>query len=212
MNRKPRHAMIDIETMGTDPECAIVSIGAVIFDPRYDIIITNSTFYWELAWRKQGRRIDHETEVWWGEQSVEARVALNGIEQLSTCLRALGGWLPPDVKVWGNGPVFDMGFLEHAYLQCEQPIPWKFWNVRCCRTIKDMYESKRGGFSHVNTGVAHNALDDAIAQAKMVNRMWYKLLGNAPTELALMRRVIQQINNPGYVPLNERRIRKASDV
>lgn len=30
-----RHVMIDLETMGTTPQSAIVSIGAIVFDPRY---------------------------------------------------------------------------------------------------------------------------------------------------------------------------------
>ena len=57
-------------------------------------------------------------------------------------------------------------------------IPWKFWNVRDCRTVLDMYESKRGGFNKSgNRAGAHNALQDAIYQAKYITMMWSKLLG-----------------------------------
>ena len=45
--KKLRHVMIDLETMGKVPEMAIVSIGAVIFDPRYGEV-SKETFYVEL--------------------------------------------------------------------------------------------------------------------------------------------------------------------
>jgi len=64
---------------------------------------------------------------------------------------------------------------EHAYRESLLDIPWRFWNVRDCRTIKDLFESKRGGLNDNFTGVAHNALDDAIHQAKWVTLMWSKL-------------------------------------
>ncbi len=60
-----------------------------------------------------------------------------------TFLQQLSDFLPKDVKVWGNGANFDIGILEHAYDQYQIEIPWEFWNVRDCRTIKDMYESQR---------------------------------------------------------------------
>lgn len=167
--------MIDLETMGTNPDSAIVSIGAVIFDPRYGQV-SKDTFYVELDWKSQGRTIDRETEKWWKAQSNEAKDALYGIDDLDVTLKDLAAWLPGDVKVWGNGSVFDISMLEDAYRQLDIEIPWKFWNIRDCRTVLDMYESKRGGFSKKSGGVTHNALDDAIYQAQYITMMWRRLL------------------------------------
>lgn len=177
MTKQPRHVMIDIETMGKTPECAIVSIGAVVFDPRYGLV-TNNTFYVELDYESQGRRICEDTKSWWIKQSPEAKEALFGLDDLDTALEDLANWLPADCKPWGNGATFDISFLEDAYRQVDQEVPWKFWNIRDCRTILDMYESKRGGFGKSsNRKGAHNALQDAIHQAKYVTMMWSKLLG-----------------------------------
>jgi len=175
----PNHVMIDLETMAIQPEAAIVSIGAVVFDPRTGKVGnegTKQTFYSELEWEFQGRLIDPSTEAWWLKQSKHARNALNGLDDLGESLVSLVNWLPQDAKVWGNGSIFDIAMLEHAYRQLDIDIPWKFWNVRDCRTIKDLYESSRGGWDKKAGGNAHNALHDAIYQAQYISTMWNKIL------------------------------------
>ena len=66
--------------------------------------------------------------------------------------------------------------LEDAYRQHKIDIPWKFWNVRDCRTIKDLYESSRGGWNKQVGGNAHNSLHDALYQAQYISSMWNKIL------------------------------------
>jgi hypothetical protein len=81
--------------------------------------------------------------------------------------------------VWGNGATFDISILEDAYRQLDLEIPWKFWNVRDCRTVKDMYESARGGYEKKSGGTLHHALDDAKFQAQYICDMWKSLVGAA---------------------------------
>lgn len=171
-------AMIDLETMGTTSNCAIVSIGVVLFDPRKGVL-KGGTFYSELDWKNQGRKIDKSCYYeFWKKQPKQVRKQLKGEENLEDALIRLSEFLPKGVKVWGNGPTFDISFLEHAYDSLLLDVPWKFWNIRDCRTILDMYKSKRGeigyyGFADENN---HNALDDAINQARKVCEMWTELL------------------------------------
>lgn len=175
----PNHVMIDLETMGTTPDSAIVSVGAVIFDPRTSLIGkegTDKVFYRELDWDFQGRYISPSTEIWWRSQSEQARSALNGMDELDVVLQELANWLPKDAKVWGNGSIFDIAMLEDAYRQHDIDIPWKFWNVRDCRTIKDLYESSRGGWGKSMGVGAHNSLQDALYQAQYISSMWNKIL------------------------------------
>jgi len=173
---KPNHVMIDLETMGITPDSAVVSIGAVVFDPRFNHV-SSKTFYRELDWSDQRRLTDPETRKWWSTNTPLAQTALNGLEELTDTLTELAVWLPKDAKVWGNGATFDIGILENAYRQHAIDIPWKFWNIRDCRTVKDMYESSRGGFSKKSGGILHHALDDAIFQAQYICDMWKALLG-----------------------------------
>jgi len=180
---KINHVMIDIETMGLTPGAAIVSIGAVIFDPRCNRV-TKSTFYEELDWLAQGRNIDLETKSWWEDGKPNgapkaAQEALHGLEDLEEVLDNLTDYLPADCKVWGNGSIFDIAILENAYRSYDKVIPWEFWNVRDCRTIKDMYESSRGGWDKKMGGGKHNALQDAIYQAEYICAMWNSILTNS---------------------------------
>lgn len=171
----PKHVMIDLETMGKQADAAVVSIGAVVFDPRYGVV-TEQTFYIELDYLDQNRCIDPETQSWWANQPANIKTALSGLEDLSETLELLKNWLPNDAKVWGNGSIFDIGILENAYIQHNIEIPWEFWNIRDCRTILDLYESSRGGFNKKSGGDKHNALHDAIYQANYINMMWNKIL------------------------------------
>ena len=44
------HAMIDIETLGTEPECVVMSVGAVKFDPY-----SNNEPYDKKHWKLYGK-------------------------------------------------------------------------------------------------------------------------------------------------------------
>lgn len=180
MTKQLRHAMIDLETRDTIPSSKIVSIGVTLFDPRYRMIgDASETLYMELDWKAQTNRTEgHGTPEWWDKQSEEVRKALKGTVSLEDALEELAFFLPKDCKVWGNGATFDISILEDAYRQLDLEIPWKFWNILDMRTIKYLFESSRSGLGNAdgNPGVLHNALDDAIFQAKRVNKIWNKLL------------------------------------
>ena len=100
---KPTNVMIDIETMDLIPGAAIVSIGAVVFDPRYNVV-TDDTFYTELDWKAQGRSIDKGTKEWWKGQSPKAKSALRGTTTLEDALEDLAFWIPPRCTGVGQWP------------------------------------------------------------------------------------------------------------
>lgn len=74
------HCMIDLETMGTSPGCAIASIGAVIFDPeRPHDGSTAPEFYAVVdlaSCQSVGLTMDAGTVYWWLTQSQKAREAV----------------------------------------------------------------------------------------------------------------------------------------
>lgn len=81
------------------------------------------------------------------------------------------------VQVWGNGASFDCVILRNSYSLTGQPVPWQWWNDRDVRTIVEL--GKVIGFDPKRDmpfkGTRHNALDDAIHQAKYVSAIWKKL-------------------------------------
>ncbi|EOK2527909.1 3'-5' exonuclease [Escherichia coli] len=71
----------------------------------------------------------------------------------------------------------DCVILRNSYSLTGQPVPWQWWNDRDVRTIVEL--GKVIGFDPKRDmpfkGTRHNALDDAIHQAKYVSAIWKKL-------------------------------------
>jgi hypothetical protein len=164
--------MLDLETLATTSDAVILSIGAVRFDLDAGRVFDEpeSVFYQSIAIDSQpDRKISGSTLAWWMTQSNEARAVFcepNGT--LYDALDGLGAWIAPqlDTKthVWSNGADFDLPMLVHAYDQLELSLPWPVYAGRCYRTYKNLPGAR--GVKVERTGLHHNALDDAIFQAK----------------------------------------------
>lgn len=157
--------MIDIETLGTAPGAAILSIGAVLFGPAG----LGDTFYAPVLLQSctaVGLTIDAATVGWWFTQSDEARAAAFRFDAapLADVLLAFSSWFAARgvKRPWCHGATFDVPLLDAAYKACGMTSPWEFRNVRDTRTLYDLAGIKvdRG------VGTHHNALDDAAAQAR----------------------------------------------
>jgi DNA polymerase III epsilon subunit-like protein len=154
------HVMVDIETLGTDPGAAIVSIGAV----RFDADGIEAQFFESVdieSAQAAGLSIDAETLAWWLEQSEAAREQLFGGNQLRACLRRLSEFVG-DRVVWACSPAFDVVLLEAAYRAVELSPPWRFYR---CRDYRSFRETLSTWPDREQSGTAHNALDDAVFQA-----------------------------------------------
>lgn len=168
------NVMLDLETMGTRPGSVIVSVGAIEFDPKTAAL--GRTFYQTCSIASAvdvGLAMDPETVTWWLQQNESARQELTKAKgDLKSVLVAFSHWMfhcGKDVKVWGNGSDFDNALLAEAYRRVNEPIPWLFWNNRCYRTMKSLFRTVK----LEREGTHHNALDDAIHQAKhlqLINR------------------------------------------
>ena len=69
------HAMIDLETLSTKPNAAILTIGGVKFNP-YNNIEPSQGLYHRIDVDSQsamGRDIDPDTVEWWGQQAEDVR-------------------------------------------------------------------------------------------------------------------------------------------
>lgn len=161
--------MLDIETMGTGSYAAIVSIGAVKFDPTGVVIFHPFNFYQTISLAssmKAGLRVDADTILWWSRQDHAARKELSNefAVDLDEALLGFAQWYGPDdsVPVWGNGAGFDNVILGNAYKAVGIDQPWSYKADRCFRTLRSLApEVERPVY-----GIAHNALDDALAQVK----------------------------------------------
>lgn len=158
--------MLDLETMGTGPDAAIISIGAV----RFDADITDR-FYKIVSLKSSvdaGLRMDPETVLWWMRRSEEARAEFDeDATTLFDALMAFAEWAGKGAIVWGNGSDFDNVILASAYRLMKIPAPWIFWNNRCYRTVKALHPE----IALERTGTYHRAVDDAESQARHLMRI-----------------------------------------
>ena len=171
------HATIDIETLGTNPDTVVLTIGGIKFDPMADDGL-HSQFYYRLNADEQiemGRTVDEKTLEWWEKQPEEIRKeALETTDRVSTeqSLKALNKWLVGVDKIWCQGPVFDIGILQDLYRQMNVHYNWSFWNIRDSRTLFSLMDKdprKEIDFA------AHNALADAIVQSLCIQKVYKKL-------------------------------------
>ena len=160
-----KNVMVDLETMGNTPGCAIVSIGAVVFDEKG----LGAEFYRTIDLEdavKRGLHLDPSTVKWWVDQNPEAlKQAMKGEYSLERALVDFGEWLNEPSRVgsaiWGNGSDFDNVLLAAAYAAIGKELPWKFYMNKCYRTLKGFFPKNK----LVRVGTFHNALDDAKSQA-----------------------------------------------
>ena len=174
---------IDLETLDTVPSTKIVSIGAALFDIETGEV--GETVYLPCSLHDQNSRtMSASTIMWWMSQSDQARAVFNDSdldllrEQLKMFRASIGDWT--QIKVWGNGATFDISILEDAYTRNAErsDIPWAFWNVRDMRTIVALAK-QLNGFNHrsiVREGTHHNAVDDAVHQAKVISAAYQSLM------------------------------------
>jgi hypothetical protein len=160
--------MLDLETIGSNPNSVVLSVGAVSFNS--EIITDQKEWFLDVDSQiTQGRRVDFDTLKWWIHQSDEAQDIFN--DRFLTSLSFFAGefqnfWTRTcgdGAKIWGNGADFDIPILTTLLVKNGVKAPWKFWNSRCFRTVKAMYGiDKLIEFE----GVRHGALTDALHQAK----------------------------------------------
>lgn len=172
--------MLDLETLGTHVGAPILTIGAVLFDPNGDTII--STFRRGISLKyslMRGFTINDDTFFWWLQQSEAARTSLLAAQRISytpeDALKEFSDWVyddghpgptsPKEILMWGNGAAFDNALLTEYYRRCSvQPQPWQHFNDRCYRTFKNQFPDVK----LERYGTYHDPVDDAISQAKHV--------------------------------------------
>lgn len=196
----PAHVMPDLETLGTGSRAPILAIGSVAFDPYAGTL--GSEFYVNVELQScldLGAVADGGAFYFWLQQTEAARRALGfkPEERVHICealnrhtewLKSLKEREEQRILVWGNGAGFDNVILENAYAMAGLEPPWKFYENRCFRTIRQEYPQ----IEMVRIGEAHNALDDAKTQAAHLNKL-YALKRAQAERLAFLERSLGKV-------------------
>lgn len=179
------HIMMDLETMGTVPGCAGLSIGCVVMD--FDKCALGDEFYTVVSLPDSLECFLHEeesTRKWWEDKTPEARQVLleandPAAPKLAEAMENLNGWFKEvgatvrTTRLYGNGADFDNPILRVMY-HAANIVPFGakpgagFFGGRCYRTLKSLDELFGPAFAAPKLnrqGTYHNALDDAKSQA-----------------------------------------------
>jgi hypothetical protein len=171
--------MVDLETLSVRNNAIILTIGAIKFDRNKILpksisdIPEEKMFYKRIkisSCEKIGLHRDSETENWWKKQHPDAYKEAFGFEtdriDIKNALKDFSKWFGFSTYIWGNGSIFDITILSEAYLRCNLPVPWKFYNVRDLRTILDVCDIRHED----NNTNKHNALYDCFFQIKDIQK------------------------------------------
>ena len=184
--------MVDLETLGTDTDCQVLSIGAVKFrldtvDDITTIMEPRRSFYArldEVDQGKRGRSADASTVKWWGEQSAEARAVFDEPrEGTSRALKRFLKWAKGCKRIWGNGNMFDNAIVRSLCRDYDLEYPVPYWSDLDVRTLTRVWNlltnmGSKGKRPQINLGEEHNALDDARRQVIQCQLMFNELKGS----------------------------------
>lgn len=159
---------IDIETMDTGPQAAVVAIGARLF--TRDGPSKGFECFIDQMLAGQIGTVSEETMKWWAKQDNAVRdQVFSGKLHPTDALFRLDQFLAehkPET-VWANSPSFDIVILRHLYKQCGRKFPFHYRDERDFRTLyamgRDLQVDTISAWQDMR---AHNPLDDATAQAK----------------------------------------------
>lgn len=176
--------MTDLETLGKGNSPVITQISAVAFNLETGEIFPDEfdKFVSPMSSVKAGLDIDSDTVSWWLKQDKEAiekvfvESILNG-EELKSVLLSFNSWIESlklkhnvkSIRIYGNGVLADIKWLESAYDSLGIKPSWDFRDPSDVRTLVDL--GKR--LFNVNPkdtiafeGIKHNAIDDCKHQIK----------------------------------------------
>jgi hypothetical protein len=170
--------MIDLETLATSTDAAILTIGAVKFDPFGKDIEEPAmdSFYVRVdldSCHNIGLVTNDDTIAWWANQSKEAQDEAFGDKgriPITDAFSQLYKFCWGAKRVWSNGSVFDIMICEHVFKKIGKAVPWQFWQIRDVRTAFDIgIDPKRPPVT------AHHALHDAYNQAVGIQNVYNTL-------------------------------------
>lgn len=170
--------MLDLETLSTSPNAAVTQIGACFFDRKTGDI--GDTFSVKCIPNFRHYDVDFSTVKWWTQQSEEARQSVFSDDAIDINAAVLKFAmfldkqdLGKDFRVWAMPSTFDVVIMEHAFKTEGLNVRWRYNAARDVRTVLEI--AGFGKEDRVLPEVAHDALSDAVAQAKTVAKAFEKI-------------------------------------
>jgi len=186
----PLVSVLDFETLSTEHNAALLSIGAVIRD--FNTGGQVDTFYANIIPQTSidaGLHVSESTKAWWAKQGSAAQDVLSVDQRpLRDVLTEFAAWLKKHGVEYaiGNGPRADNQWLESACEALGMQSPVKYWGDLDMRTLTFIgtHILRLPHWHSTFKGVKHNALHDAINEAEFCNNVIQQLINRKSKEMA----------------------------
>lgn len=166
--------VVDLETLGVNRDAPVIQVGAATV--KGSILYTYDGYPSLTEQLKGGRHVDESTLMWWiSEDQTAARLQVFGNmaksrEPVETTLNRFATWIRlvsegRELRIWGNGPSFDLALLGGLYDDHGIERPWKHWQERDLRTALDLLGRLEPEF----VGVKHDGVDDAVHELTLLH-------------------------------------------
>jgi exodeoxyribonuclease VIII len=189
MSAKLINIALDLETLSTREDAAIIQIGACIpvFDRQYiPVDMQESSYEFEatIAYEQcitSDFHQDTQTMEWWEKQDPSTRsIVFSGQDSYIDAFDSFSFWIASlksngaDVAIWGNGSDFDNRLLSYSLDSLGYHRVWNYQNNRDLRTLKALFPLASSPLGKVEliTGVderKHTALGDARYEARLID-------------------------------------------
>ena len=183
MSKKLINIALDLETLSTQEDAAIIQIGCCIplFDrihlpegisPEFEV-----TIKYEEAIRSEFHK-SNSTMEWWDKQAASTRmIVFSGQDTYVDAFDQFKFWIDSvksggaDVAIWGNGSDFDNRLLSYSLDSFGYHDVWNFRNNRDLRTLKALFPMTIP--EDPIEEVKHTALGDARYEARLMSAIYY---------------------------------------
>jgi exodeoxyribonuclease VIII len=183
MSSKLINVVLDLETLGTAEDAAIIQIGCAIpdFDHKHCPLTAShafeATIRYEEALSSEFSK-EHSTMEWWEKQDPEVRKQVfSGQDTYIDALDKFVAWINlvksggADVAIWGNGSDFDNRLLTYTLSSFGYKNVWSFRNNRDLRTLRALFPLHPDYINAIGLGyMKHTALGDAMLEADILDR------------------------------------------
>ena len=179
-----KRVMIDLETLSTFPNAAVIAIGVVIRDDSS--LSHKQARSWFID---RDRVIGHEDQAtidWWNAQDPRVRnQVFGGHQHPHEVLVELNGFLrsngitperTDDVRCYASPAMFDFPILRHQYQQLEIIPAWSWRTERCLSTMMKEIKDHFGiEIRDVHPELKHHPVHDCLSQFRELDACFEEL-------------------------------------
>ena len=187
-----KHMMFDVEALGKPETGTLLQVGAVLFDrdaplAQFDSIGRERQFLSTIKLESVNlAQIDPPSLRWWLTQTDDAARASvfieDGVEETELLAQFHTFLVKSDPELLiSSQPSYDIGHLYALYARSGRAVPWIHRIEHGTRELQQLALQAGCLPPATDNPVLHNALHDAIAQAKDYTRTWQALQAKLAT-------------------------------